>query len=382
MKRIAHLITGLETGGAQVSLLRLVEVMDRERYRTAVISLKSRDSLSAAFETTGIATYHLGMGTGPASAARGLLRLNRVMRSFGPDVVHGWMYHANLAALVAARFVSPRPPVVWSVRHSLDYMEHEKRSTALVIHLGAKLSRECASIVYNSRKAASQHRARGYDGIRGMVIPNGFDCDLFRPAAQARSWLRGEVLNIPEQTLLIGMVARYHPIKDHETFLGAAGSLSRTTPGVDFLLVGQGVDPSNRRLMSAIARNGLQGRVHLLGGRSDVPRLMAGLDIVTSCSQGEAFPNVIGEAMACGVPCVASDVGDSARLVGDAGIVIPPRDPEALHQAWKQLIESGQECRAHLGAGGRERVLAFFSLRSTANEYQSLYDSLARHNLS
>ncbi len=377
MIRIAHVITGLPKGGAQTMLWRLLFRMDPSRFQSVVISLRGEGPLGASIRELSVPVYSLGI-QGGLSAARGEIRMVRLLREHNPHIIHGWLYHGNLAATLAALCLGGRTPVVWSIRHSLDALEREKRATRAMIRLGAWFSRSPAIVLYNSVRSADQHRVFGYRARQEVVIPNGFDCDVFRPSPEARSWLRREVLGVPEETLLIGMVARYHPVKDHATFLRAAGRLSRDASDVHFVLVGDGIDRSNASLIADVSQNGLDGKAHMLGARSDVPRLMAGLDIVASSSRSEAFPNVIGEAMACGVPCVVTDVGDSALLVGDRGIVIPPRDANALYHAWVALIVRGREERARLGDGARQRILTLFFLGSAVTSYKALYEGIVR----
>jgi glycosyltransferase involved in cell wall biosynthesis len=163
-------------------------------------------------------------------------------------------------------------------------------------------------------------------------------------------------------------------MKDHGAFLNAAHRIGEKRDNVRFLLAGEGADASNERIMRKIRRLALCDKVHLLGQRNDVPRILPALDIsVCASAWGEGFPNVIGESMACAVPCVVTDVGDSGRVVGDTGIVVPPRNPEAMAQAWEQIIRLGVEGRAELGRKARKRIEDFFSLASVARDYESLY---------
>ena len=174
------------------------------------------------------------------------------------------------------------------------------------------------------------------------------------------------------------MVARYDPLKDHATFLRAAGLLHKELPGVHFLLCGDKVDNRNAALVEQINALDLSNVCHLLGPRRDVPRIFAALDIATSSSISEAFPLAIGEAMSCGVPCVATDVGDSALMIGTTGKIVPPNDPAALAAGWKELLALDGGARARVGAASRRRVRELFDLGAVTRRYESLYDELAR----
>jgi glycosyltransferase involved in cell wall biosynthesis len=183
-------------------------------------------------------------------------------------------------------------------------------------------------------------------------------------------------LGLDPEALLIGMVARFHPQKDHHTFVRAA-SLLADQPGVHFLLCGKEITGQNVELSGWIGGTGIGSRIHLLGLREDIPRVVAALDIATlSSSHGEGSPLVVGEAMASGVPCVVTDVGDSAEIVGATGLVVAPRRPEALAEAWRELIEGGPELRGRLGQLARQRVEERYSLPATVSMYQHLYSSL------
>jgi glycosyltransferase involved in cell wall biosynthesis len=215
----------------------------------------------------------------------------------------------------------------------------------------------------------------GYSRQRTVVIPNGFDCDLFRPDPTARVAVRRE-LGVPDAAPLIGFVARYHPVKDHGNFIAAAARLATISPDTRFLLVGNRLSSGNKELMAEISAAGVAGRVHCLGERADTNRLNAAMDVATCCSLAESFPNVVGEAMACGIPCVVTDVGDCARIVGNSGLVVPPGDAEALCGAWASLLSAGAQTRRSLGDTARQRVVDLYSLGSTVAAYEELYGRL------
>ena len=255
-------------------------------------------------------------------------------------------------------------------------IDKERTLTRWVIRLGAFLSRYSEAIVYNSRISSLQHEAFGFDKSRTQVIPNGFDTEVFHPDENARISVRQE-LGITDNIALIGLIGRYHPMKDHQNFLNAAAFLRKEFVDVRFLLAGHEVDMGNSALVSMISKLGLNDTVFLLGERKDTPRLNAALDIATSASAwGEGFANVIGEAMSCGVPCVVTDVGDSAWIVRNTGRVVAAGDAKALAAAWRSLIELGRDERKALGIMARQRVIENFSLRSVVKQYEELYESL------
>lgn len=377
--KIVHLITGLSTGGAEMMLYKLLSHMSRERFQPVVVSLIDRGTLGDPIETLGIPVYTIGMKPGlPTPLA--LWRLIRLLRQLKPDIIQGWMYHGNLAALLAALILKDIP-IVWNIRQSLYSLADEKPGTAVVIRLCAWLSKLATKILYNSQASAIQHEKRGFNPDTTLVIPNGFNTELFTPLKNKQISLRSE-LDVPSQTILIGLIARFHPMKDHKNFLQAAAILHKKYHDVNFVMVGKKVDRNNEALSKLIDELGLTEQVHCLGERQDIPIITASLDIVTSSSShGEGFPNVVGEALACGVPCVVTDVGDSAWIVGDYGRVVPPRNPEELANAWKELIDMGVDNRQALGKAGRSSIVERFSIDSVVEQYENLYTNILKIRL-
>lgn len=372
--RVLITSTGLATGGAERQLLALLKQWMRKGVETGVVSLASPGPVSQEIAALGIPLWHLGLdGAWRLPLAAG--RLAAIARDFRPDVVQGWMYHGNLAALWAVR-ISGRVPVVWGVRQSLYDLEREKPLTRRVIRLCARLSRHATAIVYNAHLPRRQHESFGFAAERGIVIGNGFDGAHWRPDDAARASVRRE-LGLPPETPLIGLIARYHPMKGHETFLQAATRFAKSRPDVHFLLAGHGVEVSMQPFADWLkALPLLAGRVHLLGERGDIPRLTAALDIASSSSWGEAFSNAIAEALLCGVPVVATEVGDVREIIGDSGLCVPVGDAEAMSEAWARLLSMPVEARRALGEQGRQRLLARFGIEAIADRYLELYGGL------
>lgn len=369
--RVEHIITGLKTGGAEMMLLKLLSAAACN-WEPEVISLSNLGTVGPRIAALGIPVHATGMERISLNAGK-LLKVMRWTRSFQPQLLQGWMYHGNLVATMAGIASRWQVPVLWNIRQTLYDMDHERKATALVIRLGALLSRQPAAIVYNSHTSAKQHENLGYMPQKRVIIPNGFDCGWFCPDANARKKVRNE-LGISEQNVLIGLIARYHPMKDHRGFLRAASRVLKLCPEARFLLAGAGIEAQDSVLANALAEHGLNGYIFLLGERSDTERLNAALDIACSASAwGEGFSNSIGEAMACGVPCVVTDVGDSAMLVGGTGRVVAPGDPDALANAIIDLVTTGGERRWELGVKARRRIETEFSLPAIVHRYEDLY---------
>lgn len=372
--RVLHIINDLSIGGAEMTLYKLLSQADREKFDPTVISLNGFGKLGDRIKQLGIKVEAIGMKpSGPRLLS--LLRLARAARRISPDLIQGWMYHGNLAAQFAGLFVSQPAFILWNIRQSLCSLDDEKPATAKAIKLGARLSNWPSRILNNSQKSVNQHAAIGYETSRSVVIPNGFETESFAPSEESRLSVRSE-LGIPVNTILVGRIGRYHHTKDHPTFLRAAAKLLADYPDTQFLLAGKDVDWNNGELRTLVQDLGLVERAHLLGERLDIPRLTAALDIAVSSSHAEGFPNVIGEAMSCAIPCVVTDVGDSVWLVGNTGRTVPPQDPEALAAACKTVIELGREGRQEIGAAARARVVRCYSLTSVVEQYESLYQSV------
>lgn len=372
--KIAHIIVDLDTGGAEMMLYKLVSGSNRQVFSHSIISMIDEGTIGKKIKTLGVPVYCLGMERLLPSPSA-VLRLARMVRSIQPDIIQGWMYHGNLLSLIASKMVHQQVPVIWNIRQSLYSLSYEKLLTRMVIRFGALLSGHATRILYNSSTSAGHHGEIGYNAEKSIIIPNGFDIDTFVPSTDARGSVRQE-LGLDADTLLIGLIGRYHVMKDHGTFLKAASLLNRKHPEVHFLLVGTDVTPQNERLKSLIHEGGIWGKVHLLGEREDIPRLTSALDCAALSSFAEGFPNVVGEAMSSSVPCVVTDVGDAARIVGDTGMVVPPQNPELFAAALEKLVEMGDEKRKVLGYNARQRIIENFSLDSVVRCYEQLYTNL------
>lgn len=373
-RKIIHLITGLQVGGAESMLVKLLATMDRARFDPEVISLMSGGPNREALGDLGIPVHELGMRPGLPGPGT-MWRLRRLARELRPDLVQGWMYHGNLAAAWLAGQAPSRPEQIWNIRHSVDDLGDERPMTRVAIRLGARLSGRPRAIVCNSNVSLEQHAALGYRRDSLVMIPNGFDLHRFRPDSDARRAVRSE-LGVPEDALLVGMMARRHPMKGQDDFLRMAASVRRSRPDTCFMMAGRGVRLGVPELDRLLDEGGLEGAVRMPGSRPDAPRILAALDVfVMPSTFGEGFPNVLGEAMACGVPCVTTDVGDAAVVVGDLGSVVERGRPEALTRAVLDFLGlSGQE-RARLGGRCRDSIGERFALETVAGRYADLYDS-------
>ena len=361
-----------------MALSRLIEKSDRERFSHAVIVLMKRSDLEETIESSGAGVVNLDISRGRLPGFSALVQTIRAVRKIRPDLIQGWMYHGNLAAYFASLTSDCRVPVCFNIRRGLNDRDRLKPLTKLLIYMGAFLSRRVGGIVNNSEASRIQHERAGYASGKTIILPNGFDSEVFKPDADAKRSVREE-LGVEDGAFLIGLIGRYHPAKDHANFFAAARILSKDHPHLRFLLAGEDVTLENPVLRMDIEAAGLLDKCILLGKRSDVPRLTAALDVAVSSSYSEGFPNVVGEAMAAGAPCVVTDTGESAAIVGDTGIVVPPKNPEALAEGLRKLVSMPHEQRAALGQAARARIEEHYSIESVVERYERFYEEIIRN---
>jgi glycosyltransferase involved in cell wall biosynthesis len=343
----------------------------RAAWDPLVISLTDEGFYGEQLRSLGVGVVCCRMGRA-GQTFPGLVRLLRALRRARPDVVQTWMYHADLLGGVVARLVGC-DAVLWGIR-CLRYRSSVGWSTRAASWLCARLSGTIpAAIVSCSARAAVEHRRSGYAGGKLVVIPNGYDCGKLRLDTPAGQQLRAD-WGIRPAEVLIGMVARWDPLKDHANLLAALQLLVADHGNARCVLVGQGMDPANRELDMLLQKHSLRSRVVLAGARDDIAAVMSALDLHVLSSMSEAFPNVVAEAMACGTPCVVTDVGDAAMIVGDQGWCVPPRDPAALCAAMRAALASlaGGES-ASLRAACRQRIVERFGEESMVSAYQDAW---------
>lgn len=365
---VVHVITGLVAGGAEQQLLRLVS--SRGQHRHVVVALRSGGALAPDVRAVGVPLVELDWPRLTRLAAAPWT-LRRVVREHHPTVVQGWMYHGNLAASWGA---PADVPVAWNVRATTLPSGRDKTHTRVIAALGARMAARAAQVVVtNSDSAASLLASQGVPSERLTIIPNGFDLDRFHPDKADGLAMRA-ALGVPADAEVLGLFAHYRPMKDHATAFAAAAQLLAERPKVHLVCAGDDITWERTGARAVIPAT-LASRVHLLGPRRDVPRLLRACDgVVLSSVSGESFPNVLAEAMATGVPCATTPIGDAARIVGTLGVVVPAGDPAAMARGWAALLDRrspdlSAQCRAH--------VAASYALPAVVAAYDALWARLA-----
>lgn len=377
--KIVHVINGLEIGGAERMLVRLAASIKTSRPDSTqlVVSLSGPGALGPDLQARGIELVSINAHSisGIPYAVWQLVKLFRAER---PDIIQSWLYRSDLVAGLATR-ISRTAKIAWGIRCT-NVPNGSSASLKLLIRLNAWLSSILPhKIVCCAYSAQQFHQSIGYDQSRMTVIPNGFDFELFRPSPEDRRAVR-DTLDITNDDILVGIVGRYDELKDFPNFIAAALSANAENPRLKFVMIGKGLDADNPEICAPIQSSGLEQNFRLLGARDDVATLMPAMDIfcLSSCSEG--FPNVVVEAMGAAVPCVVTDVGDAAAIIGDIGKVVPPRDPHLLAGAILELARLAPDELRQLGVQARERATRNYSLQAITTQYMELYEDMSKVN--
>ena len=355
------LIRSLGHGGAERQLTELVKGLDPARCQVTVATFYDGGALRSEIEgLPGVRVISLGK-KGRWDLLPFVWRLARVVRAARPDFLHGYMGTANELCSLMGWLYGGR--VVWGLRMSNRDLTRYDWLTALTTRTGAWFSKSADLIISNSFAGQRDCTAAGYAAERMVVVHNGIDIARFHPDAGAGRAMRRE-WGIPDGAPLIGMIGRLDPQKDHPTFLRAAALVAQQRPDVRFICVGNGPDDYRAALQTQARDLGLNGSAMWTPASNNVLGVYNALDLATLPSaNGEGFANVVGEAMACGVPVVVTDAGDSALIVANAEQVVPIRQPEALAAAWLRVLALTPDERARLGAQQRARIEENFQVR-------------------
>ena len=375
--KIAHISTGLETGGAEVQLIRLLEKFDKSKFEMIVISLDRETYLADKIRNElKLPVYSLTLKQNPLN----IRKAYKILKEFNPDVIHGTMYEGGVIGTLFNKLLPKKPPVIWTVHEGLEHYRTEPLRKQIQLRAWSLISNLPECMMYVSHLNCKQHLDWGFKNRKALVMTNGVDTQIFKPNPSARTKIR-ESLGIPQDAFVIGITARFHPVKNHVGFLRAAAILNKAHPDVHFVMVGTDIDESNSALTDIINANNLQANVHLLGNREDIPDVVNAYDVAALTSLGEAFPLTLGEAMASAVPCVATNVGDNEFIIQDTGRVVPANDDQALANAWQELVEMDKDAFKALGEAALQRALDNFTLKEQVQAHETLYETLHNHNI-
>lgn len=357
---IFFLARSLDRGGAERQLVMLAKGLATRGRSVAVAVFFGGGVYETELVSAGVRIVHLDK-KGRWDVLPFLNRLIQLLRKERPSVLHGYLGVPNILA-VALKPLLPGTHIVWGVRASNMDLSRYDWLSRFAYALECRLARFADGIIANSNAGRNYAIANGFPGDKIVVIPNGIDTDYFRPDPEGRWQVRAE-WKIGEHEILVGLVGRLDQMKDHGLFLEAAGRIVRARSDVRFVCVGGGSAAYAETLRQRAAALDLANQLMWVGARDDMPAVYSALDIaISSSSFGEGFSNTIAEAMACGVPCVVTDVGDSAFIVGETGSVVPPGNCDALVAALQTLINLSHEQRRMLGDASRARVVSEFGI--------------------
>ncbi|MFG7351470.1 glycosyltransferase family 4 protein [Shewanella oncorhynchi] len=369
---VLHIITGLSEGGAEAVLYRLCN-FDRDNEHV-VISLMDKGKYGPLLEEIGVNVYCLSMPSGEIRLGA-LIKLHKLIRQLKPDVVQTWMYHADLIGGVIAKCAGVKN-IVWGVHHTNLMKGESKRSTIIIAKLNAFISSYIPRrIIYCAEKSRQVQESIGFNSKIGYVVPNGYNIDQFMPNSYSGLTFRQEIA-IENEQFLIGHVGRFHPFKDYSNLIQSIGLLSDFKDRLKVALVGNDLTDGNDVLKRLMNENTCGECILLLGRRQDIPSVMNGFDLFILSSSSEAFPNVLNEAMACSTPCVTTDVGDAAVIVGETGWVVPPKDPQALAKAIFEAMDEKQHNPQVWQArkqACRKRIVDNFSIEKMVAGYHQVW---------
>lgn len=373
--KILHIITGLSIGGAEKALFNILNNGLNEAHENHIISLTKGGELEHSMQEIAVSVKSLEMHKGILSI-NAITKLKKSVKTLHPDVIQGWMYHGNFASYIAKQLTNYSPPLLWNIRTCLYSLKNQKPMTRFVIRANQKLSNCPESIIYNSLLSKFQHESFGFKANAGINIPNGIDVKMFSPDTKLKLLVRDKI-HIPRNAIVIGHVARFHAVKDHINFLQAAASIVENNDHVYFLMIGKQITRDNKELNNFITEN-LSKRLTMLGQQNDISNYMKAIDLFCiSSAWGEAFPNVVGEAMASGVPCIATDIGDCSRIIDNTGIIVPPKNNTELINALQIMLSMPEKERVLLGKSARQRIINHYSIVSIVKRYSDLYTKFA-----
>ncbi|MEF2146453.1 MAG: glycosyltransferase [Desulfovibrionaceae bacterium] len=369
--KLLFLARSLESGGAERQLAALANGLSARGHDIHVAVFYPGGDLET--DLHGPTLQSLGK-QGRWDLSGFLLRLRKLICSLSPEVIHGYLGTANLLTVLPG-FCPASCKAVWGVRASFMDLARYGLLERLHYTVEQRLAARADLILVNSQAGFDHASDQGFPRQRMRVVQNGIDVRRFCPLAEARQAIRRE-WGIPDNAPLVALPGRLDPMKDHPVFLEAAALVAARMYAARFVCVGQGKEDYALELKQLADKLGLGQRLLWAGARTDMPEIYNALDLVCLSSYGEGFPNVLGEAMACGTPCVATDVGDSALILGDLGLTVPPRDPKALAEAMCAMLQRQADEGESLRRALRARVEEHFSLERMVDRTEALLQGL------
>jgi glycosyltransferase involved in cell wall biosynthesis len=366
MRDIVHIIPDLNTGGAEKMLYKLIKYDKKNNH--VIISLTNYCDLENDFRSLGVPVVKLNMEK-KIHILSGIYKAIKVIRKLKEPVLLGWMYKGIILMEILSVFFR-NCIKIWNIRHSLEFYKNERLSTRIILKLLSVISNSPNGIINNSHTSKIMHEKIGIINNNSVVIPNGFEVDLFKKNNIKRSMKRSE-LDILPNDFVVGIIGRYHEIKNHNLFISISGILKNkyNVENIKFVMVGEGLNWNNDDIVQKISENGLERQFILLDKQNNIPEVLNLFDTFVLCSKSEGFPNALGEAMLVEIPSITTDVGDCAWLLGDDNYVFDSNDYEGIAELIYNIKGLSYENRRSIGESLRKRILELFDINIIVNHY-------------
>jgi glycosyltransferase involved in cell wall biosynthesis len=375
MKKIVHIISGLQVGGAERSLFNICNSSLNDSFKQYVICLGNRGYYSQKIEEIGLEIYHINFSSW--HFFKSLIKFIAVLKKISPNIIQGWMNHGNFASILALLILNFKPIIYWNIRQSFYKNKNDLFYTKFLFLFNIVFSRIPKKIIINSNISKIQLQNFGFHVDSFKFIPNGFDSNYWVRDLSFRK-LKRENLGIKNLDFVIGYVGRYHSMKNIILLLKAFEIISINLPNTKLVIIGQKENDFNKfekQIFDRIPKN----QIILLNQMYDVNKYYSLFDLFILCSVSEGFPNVLGEAMSCELCCISTNVGEASALLQDVGLIIPVDDLDALVREITNCIEN-LEITKNMGGGARNKIIKSYSLQNTVNQYFNLYNGKVLEN--
>ena len=376
-KKILHIINDLNVGGAEMMLLKLLKNSKNSIFKPAVICMTSGDRIKYEIIDMGIEVIELKLNKNLFAFFILPFTLYNFFKKFNPDIIQGWMYHGNFLSIICKYFFSKKSKVVFNIRQTLYDINNEKFFTKFIIRLNSYYSykNSVSKIIYNSKKSSLQHINYGFNSNKTILIYNAFNTKLYKPDIERKNYLH-EKYNL-YQKFIIGNISRFHPMKGHDILIKAAIKILKNNKNFHFFLYGKNINYENKKLFNLFKKFEFKHNIHLLGEIDDVHKIIPFFDLsIIPSKWGEGFSNFLGESMSTGVPCIATNIGDSAFVVDDAGIIIEPNNIDSLVDAILKFYQFSSKKKYTMSLNARKIIVSNYNYDLIFSEYIDLYNNL------
>jgi glycosyltransferase involved in cell wall biosynthesis len=367
--KVCYIISNLDIGGAELSLSKIVQGLNKD-FDFTIISFKKIGNVGEALKKNGINIISLELRN-VFDIFFKLILLYKIIKKLKPDFVHTWMYHADFFGGIVSRLAGVKI-VYWNIRNT-ELIKGTAFSTRIIGYINSLFSYIIPTkIILVSESSKKYHSKLLYSKNKMLVIPNGYDINKYKLDKAKRKNIRRELI-ISDESLIVGSIARFNEYKDHTSFINAGLKLLENNDKVYFVLIGRDVTLKNKKLSQLIENSKFRNNFYFLGEKNNIIDYYSAFDIFCLHSVSEGFPNVLAEAMAFGLPCVSTDVGDSKILVSNTQLLVPPMDHIKLSHALKRICMMSENERKIIGQYNQKIISSNYSTDILFGSYAKLY---------